>query len=259
MYTKPIAYKIYSIIMLALSLTSAVYTFVGYSVLSGLLTGYTGYKISVPLTIIMPVSFSVFVAFIEFTSMFTFAQMIEHEQQGSAVPFKRMGIVLPPGFYKMYGTIMYFLTSTCQAIGLIAIIVIGFITRLKFWPFFWILVGALIINAAFNALCYLQFYCKYRTFGDLLAVKSSKMVLDDTIQSLGKDNPNHLRGFCIFLYGFGIFSIAVSIISILFIGVAGVFLTLAAFLCFIPLSVIGCYFDNLAKMLEHYMIKYKLI
>lgn len=106
----------------------------------------------------------------------------------------------------------------------------------------------------------------------MLQIVSQKEVDQATKESLKENKPNLLRGYCTFLFVIAILS-AIAIIalvifmfnplsSVLGIGVAiaiSVVYIVLGILLFLSLSVTGCYFDNLAKMLEHHMIRFKMI
>lgn len=270
MYTRPIIFKIYSIIMFLLSIAFPVILL--WQVLSGagssLAEGspLSGASISVGAIVVISVVFScvlLLVAYAEFTSMFTFANMIEHEKLGDRLPFKKSGIVASPRFYSAFGTVLFIITFIMSigsfiynTIVLILALSAGIISV---WRFILLMLLYIVLCAVYIVIGYIRYYCQYRTFATLLDLKRSVSPTDGVIQSLGKINPNYLRAFCVALYVFGLVLIAISLLSILFIGGAGLVLTIFAVILFIPMGIIGCFTDNLAMMQEHYMIKYKLI
>lgn len=263
MYSKPKIFKIYSVIMLALY---AIYVLLIWQILSGtslpfaegISFGGAGVVIAVVLSCLL-----LLVAYAEFTSMYTFAQMIEHEQRGDNLPFKRMVIVASPQFYKIYGTVMFVITLVLNVASFVFEVAVSIIAlsheQISVWGFILLMLLFTVLCFALVFFSYILHYCKYRTFSSLLAMKKSVNVTDEIIQSLGKINPNLLRYFCVILYVLGIIHIVVSLLSILFVGGIGVYWTIRAVILFIPLGIVGCYTDNLAMMQEHYMIKYNLI
>lgn len=119
---------------------------------------------------------------------------------------------------------------------------------------------------------YVTYYAKYKAFGDLLEIISVKEPDEIMKNSLKENKPNLLRGYCVFLFILAILS-AVGIAVLLFLtvspvaaifGIAGavvytVAIIISGFITFLCLAIMGCFFDNLAKMPEHYMIKYHLM
>ena len=186
--------------------------------------------------------------------MYTFARMIEHEMSGAPYPFAPTGITLPAKFYKSFGLVMFIISIILEAVSLILILVFGIAAKLSI---FYILILPLIIVLISTIISYITYYCRYRTFGNLLEVKSSNNLNSDVVQPLKKDNPNLLRGYCIFLFVVAIIMFIASIISLFFIGAYGILLIIAVIVRFFMLGVIGCYFDDLALMEEEYLLRFK--
>ncbi len=271
MYTKPIFYKIYSIVIFAFAVLSSVgsvlFAVFGANKLNRVLpvgswAAYLAVLIGTSLA-------SLFFSYVEFTSMFTFAQMIEHEESGSTQPFRRMGIVFPPKFYKVFGNVLFYIPLVADVIAAVVLVISYSVTKKAFLAIPLIPLGLMLLSLL---LIYITYYCRYRTFGDLLELKSSEEVGVNTLNSLGENKPNILRGYCVFLFILAIVCFLATIISLFFIAkpIATLFgsgMTVAicvgiiinAVVMFMVFAIIGCYYDNLAKMLEHYMIKYKLI
>ncbi len=272
MYTKPIIYKVYSVIVFALAslgfLGSVIYAAFGAEILKSLLPDRIGAVIYIT-TMICAAFISLFFAYVEFTSMFTFAQMIEHEESRSPYPFRRMGMVFPPKFYKVFGSILFYVPLVVDFIAAIAMVISYSVTKKAFLAIPLIPLAIMLLSLL---LTYITYYCRYRTFGDLLELKSSNNVSINTVNSLAENKPNVLRGYCIFLYILAIICFIGSVVSLFFVAspiaaVAGtgaavaacVGIVIYAIVLFMAFGVIGCYYDNLAKMLEHYMIEYKLL
>ena len=127
MYTKPIFYKVYSIIIM-------VFSIIGF--ISSLIQSFAmnnNFFSSIPYLkdIIMTVSafsvvlslLSLFFVYVEFSSMYTFGEMIEHEQSNSVYPFEKKGFVLSPKFYRGYGTAIFFIIFVLQMIACIVMII----------------------------------------------------------------------------------------------------------------------------------------
>lgn len=272
MYTKPIIYKIYSVIIFVLAVASVVgsiiIAIVGGNIVNKLFPDLTAIWIPIVCLIIGSL-ISLFFAYVEFSSMFTFAQMIEHEVKGVKEPIKRMGFVLPPKFYRVFGTVLFYVPLIIDIIGIVVSIIIYSSNKKAFIA---IPVLPIALTLIPLVLSYITYFCRYKTFGDLLELKSSASPKANTLQSMSENKPNTLRGYCVFLYILAIIEFIGAIISLFFVAgpIASVAGTgMAVFACigiivlaivmFLVFGIIGCYYDNLAKMLEHYMLKNKLL
>lgn len=271
MYTKPIFYKVYSIIIM-------VFSIIGF--ISSLIQSFAmnnNFFSSIPYLkdIIMTVSafsvvlslLSLFFVYVEFSSMYTFGEMIEHEQSNSVYPFEKKGFVLSPKFYRGYGTAIFFIIFVLQMIACIVMIISASIETKSLITIPLIPVIGSVVSTLFM---YITYYVKFKAFGDLLEIVSSKDVTEQMKCNLKENKSGILRGYCGFLF-------VVAIIFLIFMIVCGVllfdvlclmpfgigFVSLIIFVmtaasCFISLSITGCYFDNLGKMVEHHMIKHNL-
>lgn len=288
MYTKPIIFKIYSIFIFVVSVTASVAAMIKADYIAKTTAEFlvdlckseleaiggpvspvqAVYVIALILIILLCVIVLLY-SYVEFTAMFSFAKMIEHEKRGSSEPFRRMRLVLPPKFYKVFGKVMFFVPLV-----LICIAVLGTIihySRMK-QVFLVLPVIPIIIAALLVILMYITNYCRFNTFGNLLEIKSSEKVSVKTINSLEENKPNTLRVYCVFLYVCCAACLIIAAISLIFtiieiIGKVSIWSILFIILLyavtpamyFIIYGIIGCYYDNLGKMIEHYMIKYKKI
>lgn len=121
----------------------------------------------------------------------------------------------------------------------------------------------IIVIALLMIITYITNYCRFRTFGDLLELKSSEKVSVQTINSLGENKPNTLRVYCVFLYICCVVCLIFAGISLVFtlienIGKISVWSMLLIILLyavtptlyFIIYCVVGCYYDNLGKMID---------
>ena len=289
MYTKPIIFKIYSIFIFVFTIAATVTVMVGAKYYANTMAEtavnlwkteleaiggpvspfqviYVAFFIGIVLFCVILLLYS----YVEFTAMFTFAQMIDHEKRDSSEPFRRMRIVLPPKFYKVFGKVMFFVLLVLACITVLGMIIS--LSRQK-GVFLVLPVIPIIIIAVLMVLTYITNYCRFNTFGDLLELKSSKKVSVLTINSLAENKPNTLRIYCIFLYICCVACLIGAIVGLVFsiihnIGKFTSFLQIVFLillylvtptLYFIIYGIIGCYYDNLGKMIEHYMIKYKMI
>ena len=191
--------------------------------------------------------------------MYTFAQMIEHEQSNSISPFKKETFAFSHKFYKGYGTGMFVITLILSIISMVALIIMVSISGLITTPIILLIIGVFIINAIIVVFAYVNYYLKFNSFGNLLEMLSAKEVTETMKNNLKENKSNFLRIYCAVLFGIGILILGVSaILAIMMFNVFSISIIISSVVSFISLSIVGCYFDNLAKMVEHNMIKHKL-
>lgn len=275
MYTRPIIYKVYSVIIFAFSifsfLGSIATLFIPFDTLpnlGSLSSVINTAAVIIKIGLLISTLLTLFFAYTEFSSMFCFADMIDYEKSGAVFPFEKKNFVMSANVYRKFGTVIFYINMVIALISTIVCIISYSIVKQAFIA----LPVIPLLGITFSTvLVYIQYFCKYNAFSDLLDVVSVKNPANQMLDRLKTNKPNTLRGFCVFLYVIAIiFSVAV-IISLFLLGgqifslniYAGIFLSVFIIVCSVlivlSLSVTGCYYDNLAKMLEHYMIKYKMI
>lgn len=275
MYTRPIIYKVYSVIIFAFSifsfLGSIATLFIPFDTLpnlGSLSSVINTAAVIIKIGLLISTLLTLFFAYTEFSSMFCFADMIDYEKSGAVFPFEKKNFVMSANVYRKFGTVIFYINMVIALISTIVCIISYSIVKQAFIA----LPVIPLLGITFSTvLVYIQYFCKYNAFSDLLDVVSVKNPTNQMLDRLKTNKPNTLRGFCVFLYVIAIiFSVAV-IISLFLLGgqifslniYAGIFLSVFIIVCSVlivlSLSVTGCYYDNLAKMLEHYMIKYKMI
>lgn len=275
MYTRPIIYKVYSVIIFAFSifsfLGSIATLFIPFDTLpdlGSLASVINTAAVIIKIGLLISTLLTLFFAYTEFSSMFCFADMIDYEKSGAVFPFEKKNFVMSANVYRKFGTVIFYINMVIALISTIVCIISYSIVKQAFIA----LPVIPLLGITFSTvLVYIQYFCKYNAFSDLLDVVSVKNPTNQMLDRLKTNKPNTLRGFCVFLYVIAIiFSVAV-IISLFLLGgqifslniYAGIFLLVFIIVCsaliVLSLSVTGCYYDNLAKMLEHYMIKYKMI
>lgn len=275
MYTRPIIYKVYSVIIFAFSifsfLGSIATLFIPFDTLpdlGSLASVINTAAVIIKIGLLISALLTLFFAYTEFSSMFCFADMIDYEKSGAVFPFEKKNFVMSANVYRKFGTVIFYINMVIALISTIVCIISYSIVKQAFIA----LPVIPLLGITFSTvLVYIQYFCKYNAFSDLLDVVSVKNPTNQMLDRLKTNKPNTLRGFCVFLYVIAIiFSVAV-IISLFLLGgqifslniYAGIFLSVFIIVCsaliVLSLSVTGCYYDNLAKMLEHYMIKYKMI
>ena len=275
MYTRPIIYKVYSVIIFAFSifsfLGSIATLFIPFDTLpdlGSLASVINTAAVIIKIGLLISALLTLFFAYTEFSSMFCFADMIDYEKSGAVFPFEKKNFVMSANVYRKFGTVIFYINMVIALISTIVCIISYSIVKQAFIA----LPVIPLLGITFSTvLVYIQYFCKYNAFSDLLDVVSVKNPTNQMLDRLKTNKPNTLRGFCVFLYVIAIiFSVAV-IISLFLLGgqifslniYAGIFLSVFIIVCsaliVLSLSVTGCYYDNLAKLLEHYMIKYKMI
>lgn len=275
MYTRPIIYKVYSVIIFAFSifsfLGSIATLFIPFDTLpdlGSLASVINTAAVIIKIGLLISALLTLFFAYTEFSSMFCFADMIDYEKSGAVFPFEKKNFVMSANVYRKFGTVIFYINMVIALISTIVCIISYSIVKQAFIAFPVIPLLGITFS---TVLVYIQYFCKYNAFSDLLDVVSVKNPTNQMLDRLKTNKPNTLRGFCVFLYAIAIiFSVAV-IISLFLLGgqifslniYAGIFWSVFIIVCsaliVLSLSVTGCYYDNLAKMLEHYMIKYKMI
>ena len=269
MYTRPIIYKVYSVIIFAFSifsfLGSIATLFIPFDTLTdlgSLASVINTAAVIIKIGLLISALLTLFFAYTEFSSMFCFADMIDYEKSGAVFPFEKKNFVMSANVYRKFGTVIFYINMVIALISTIVCIISYSIVKQAFIA----LPVIPLLGITFSTvLVYIQYFCKYNAFSDLLDVVSVKNPTNQMLDRLKTNKPNT------FLYVIAIiFSVAV-IISLFLLGgqifslniYAGIFLSVFIIVCsaliVLSLSVTGCYYDNLAKMLEHYMIKYKMI
>ena len=258
MYTKPIVFKIFSIVMFVLTCIGVVYGLI--TMIAATVAAASG---SVVGTIVSWVIFivsavvAVFFGYVNFTCLFTFGRMVAHEQKNDGTPFSR-GIAFSGKFYKGFGTVVFYIALIITIIDLVYVVLSASWGTLG--------VGVIVLPIVYIAimvgmtlLVFVTYNTKYTTFGTLLNIKTTKEPAFMDLEALKDTNPNTLRAYCTFLFYLDMIGLLGSLVLMLFIDpvvclwLFGIFLV-----CLLPFGITGCFFDNLAKMQEHYMIKYKL-
>lgn len=277
MYTRPILYKIYSVIIIVvagvsfLSSIIALFTFdaavkkLPFIGESNLMAVYLVIKICLVLLALV----SLFFAYMDFSSMFTFADMIQYERSSKDEIFKKRAFVLPAKFYSQFGKVITYISFVISLISIIVLIISYSVIHGAFLAIPIIRLIPIILGCV---LVYITYYARYKAFGDLLNLLSRRNPDAYTLSEIKENKTTLLRGYCTFLYITAFLTLAILLVlGIVFartlsgvLGIGGtIFVYVLAFLgylvYFLELAIIGCYFDNLAKMVEHYMIKYKLL
>lgn len=273
MYTRPIIFKIYSIIVIVFAIlgfiSSVTQLFIPNDLLSSLIPSLEAVLTIIKIVSVIASMITLFFGYMEFSSMYTFADMIKHENNNNAFPFEANCLTLKPKTYTTFGLIVFsiILLSQVISIGLIVIITSSELKQFIVLPLLPVFLCMLFVLFAF-----ITYYLKYKAFGTLLEILSSNEPSKTTVDELKYIKPSMLKGFGIFLLVIsGILTIGLIVALIkIFMIIIGLFeVGIAIAFCFgvlvlgaiiILLTVVlSLYYNNLAKMLEHYMIKYKLI
>lgn len=279
MYTKPIYYKIFSIIILVTTILSALCSMIVSIMFScGLIAIpfpntdinlYVGVFLAVFSVVSFVVSF--FTGYMEFSSMFVFANMINHELSDTAEPFVKRGPFLSAKVYKGYGNVLFFINLfSCIVFAIINICTSSFsscslgVLAIPVIP--------LAIYAVSCLFTYIYYLLRYNSIGTLIDITSSKELNQSQIESLKEIKTGYLRGFCVFLFIVDVVIAIGTIVGLFFAfkpmaDIFGVYFAIWAVVLSIfylivqllTIAIYGCYFDNIAKMVEHHQIKHKLI
>lgn len=272
MYTRPKIYKAYSIIIALAGIISFINSIIVASQTSmGIFEQNDFVKnmvIVIKIVIVVTALISLFFVYMDFSSMFTFAEMIEYEQREDKTPFFRKRFVLPAKAYRTFGSVIFSINLIVYSISAIVLTIVYSVNKGAFiaLPVLPILLFVIIL-----ALNYITYYCRYKGFADVLELVSSKEAKQTTLESLKENKTGILRTYCNILYILSII-LVIGIIALLVFINGALFRSLGGFawfaICMIValgvievlcLAVTGCFFDNLAKMIEHYQIKYNLL
>lgn len=273
MYTRPIIFKIYSVVVIVFAIlgfiSSITQLFIPNNPLLSLIPNLDAIFTAIKIVSVIASMITLFFGYIEFSAMYTFADMIKHENNNNVFPFKANCLTLKPKTYTTFGLIIFSIILLIQviSIGFIVIISLSELKQFIVLPLLTIFICALCVLFAF-----ITYYLKYKAFGTLLEIMSSYEPSKTIVDELKYIKPSMLKGFGIFLLvisGISTIGLIVSLIKILMI-IIGLFeVGIAIAFCFgvlilgliivLSIVVIGLYYINLGKMSEHYMIKYKLV
>lgn len=284
MYTNPKLFKTSSIILLVIDCLSALLCIsVAMSFPSAL--NNTGLNLIYPeaigiITIIASIllyafaAVNLFFAYMRFTSMFTFGNLISRELRGDSSPFKTKGFFgMSASGYQKFGYIVFLIELIAAFISALILVISASVNTKSFITIPLIPIAVMGLHLF---LTYITYYIKYRTFGDLLSVakNNSKMLTTPQLESLKNTKTSILRGYCIFMFVMCIVNVIATITMMILglyfmpsLGFSGAAISVLyviglIFICCVStLSYIaeGCMFDNLSRMAERLMIKYNLI
>ncbi len=275
MYTKPILYRIYSIVLFALSVLGFISS-VG-AVIYILASPHTLKPLGLPqwsivlasvITILSSI-IALFISYMNFSSMYTFADMIKHVESGKKTAFRKPCFTLSGKAYSTFGSVIFIIVFIAETILMLALIIATSIASKQFISLPMLpLIGCVL----YGFLVYVTFYVRYKSFGNLLTLLSTDNPSELIKSELSENKPNILRGYCTFLFVLAIlFSIVMVVLMFVvpfnltnIIGVKPVIficigLLLSIGVIWIDLGIQGCYFDNLGNMIEHFLIKYNLL
>lgn len=287
MYLKPNIYRGFSIFHLVsgiLGLISAISAVVSYSRiinsdrlfgfisldflspdLSSAISVYTGI---VSFVLIITALLSLFFSYMEFSSMFQFADLIEHDQNGQDVPLRKRPFVFPPKVYQNFGLVIFSINIVCLIIVSIVLIISKSIVSEVFVAVPLIPLAIISLNLL---VIYITYYMRYKAFGDVLEVATEADQKNPSVltkENLKENKTGVLRGWGTFLFVCCFLVTITLIIGIILIirflpeelHFGLIFsLVLSWIITIITYSITSCYYDNLAMMLERKLIKYDLI
>lgn len=267
MYLRPIVYKIYAFIILVggilgcgCILASNFLASAASLAIPGLESfGAIGLIASIVLAIL-----GLLYYYIEFSSMYVFADMIKYEQSGATEPMKKKGFVLPAKFYAGYGSAIYVITLLASIV-LGAYLIIsysidkGALIALPILPLIAIVLVTVFVSVHFNL--------RFKAISDLMRVKTGE-VSETLRQSIAEVKTGTLRAYCTFYVGLSVvFALATIVCAFIFfddlsalMGTTGAILSVVGGIVYMlvavfAMGIFGCYVDNIAKMIEHHQIK----
>lgn len=269
MYTKPIVYKVYSFIIALYAVAGAgglIISFINKA--SAIFSPFEFTSVVHLIAFIVCLCATCWFGILEFTSMYTFADMVAHELKDDGTVFKRK-LAFPGKVYRLSGSLVFYVVLM---VDIVAMIVLTITYSSEHDAFLAIPVVPLLIFAVVTFFVHVVFNARYGAFGAVLDIKEDSDPKIPEQNRLKESNPNILRAFCGILFIFAILSfVAVIVILIGFLedfmkateieskALAIILLIVGGLIDIFEMAIMGCFFDNLAKMQEHYLIKYKLI
>ncbi len=197
MSKKSIIYKVYSICLLLIS---------GVSVVASLIFVIRSFNMVSFLSFIYSL-ISFFFMYIEFSSIYSFSDMLEHDRRGVTGVFRKKAFVFSPKFYKSYGFVIFIVCCIFMVLLSIAGIVVSAVLKTNI-----IFTFSSILILAFCVLqMYITYNLRYKAFSGLLLLFETG---DDS--ELRNQKPHFLRMY-------GAFAVVISIISIISLVVLSIF------------------------------------
>lgn len=206
--------------------------------------------------------------YMDFSSMFQFADLIEHEERKDDRPVNKRPFVFSPKAYKNFGTVIFTINFVIFLFVIIGIIIAKSIANSVFVALPLIPIGFIALDLL---VVYITYYMRYKAFGDVLeaAMEPDQKNPSVMVKENLKDNKTGvLRGWGTFLF---VCCFLVTILTVTGIILTAVFLpkethfilifyiVVSWIISVISLSITSCFYDNLAMMLERKLIKYDLI
>ncbi len=284
MYTNPRLYKVMSVILLVIDCIGAL-SILGTGISLSSILGIPGIGDFVPeaigsLTTGISIAFYVvvpillFFAYMKFSSVYTFANLIERENREDFTPYRGKGLLsAPASLYQKFGYAIFLIELLVSIVAAIAIIIMSSVANNTFITVPLIPIICLGIGVLFT---YATYYIRYKTFGDILDVAKNKdrELTAMQAESIRKANTGVLRAYCVFMFIMCILSAIIAVVGsvLAFVFITPMFDGAVFIAIYVALGLIfssamnianfattGCFCDNLARMAERLMIKHNLI
>ena len=274
MYARTIIYKIYAVILLVGAILGTVSS-LSFALFSfGDLFAFLPSSITTIINVLKFISviialLSFFFTYVEFSSMFALCDMIDYEKSNSTQPMIKRGFIFSGKVYRTFGTVIFSISFLVTVIACLVIIISSSVEHSTFICVPLIPILVYVFPLIFTYICY---YVKFKSIGDLLDLTTANTVTSVNIMALKENKPSLLRGYCTFLYVLDIIQVIAFIILMFIVFgticdavgtgyalVVVVILSVVEIINFISIGIVGCFFDNIAKMVEHYQIKYKVL
>lgn len=287
MYTKPSIYRAFSIYRLvtgaisflssfALSILYAIIgskgAFLGLSLASVIpddsffANSIVAWILCVVTILVSAVSF--FFCYMDASSIFQFADLIEHDLSGTKTPLRKRAFVLPPQAYKKFGTVIF---TICFIINMISAIILVIAQSIALKAFLAVPVIPLALMALYVFVIYITYAVRYKAFSDAFEVameRDQDNPSDSVKESIKENKTGILRGWCTTLFVICVILTILTITACILIAVKApaefklpliIPIIIGWLVTIINNAAIGCFFDNLGMMIERKMIRYKLI
>ncbi|MDO4747926.1 MAG: hypothetical protein Q4A12_01980 [Eubacteriales bacterium] len=273
MYLRPVIYKIFSVLVLLAGALVGAATIIGalcYDTVCEAIPVLEKIPFDSNSTIALLAACVVGVviilaSYVEFSALYSFAEMIAYENSGSVEPMKKKGFVLPAKFFGGFGSAIYIVNLlACIVLGAYFIISYSItkdaLVALPIIPLVIIIVENIFVSVHFNL--------RFRAISDMMRVNGGEES-ERLRQNVAEIKTGSLRAYCKFFVLLCLLTVVGTVIAAFMTGgtlidtlgtTGGILAIIGEFVAMIIavlcMGIFGCYVDNLAKMVEHHQMKY---
>lgn len=286
MYTRPMIYKVFSIIMLVFagiifveglislflpfeSVLNPLQDFVGKDAVGSLKAAIVLVKV---LVFVFSTVVSVLMLFLEFAYFYSFSNIVRRQKDDSRAPFSPKELVCPVPMLKVFGIIVFVVQAIRAVSGGITVLSIiqlldgisGFLAGL-------LTTLTVLVTAAEIVFFVFHYIVRFNIFGHLVEFISKDKPGDEDKDKLKQTNSQIATNMCYILFALDAVFCVASVILIIVavanlvpvIGAAALALLIPSLILMVAealyISVYGCMYDNLAMAIDHEKIRYRML